>query len=956
MRNRDSLCAVLAVAVAAGAAPAEPTMTWTQLSLDTCEVNAYLREHPEANGQGVVIAVLDTGVDPSIPGLTRTPDGEVKVIDVQDFSGEGDTELHRVRAADDEAAVIEYDDDGAPIRYPIPAQIHGDDGRRYWFGWIEEKKFINASVPDLNDNGETDDRFAILVTAARGEGDDQAVAYVDTDLDRDFTDETPLRNYKLDHDTFTLGRAKPEAQIIPLTFAVNIFLRERKIVIHFDDGAHGTHVAGIAAGYRINNQDGLNGVAPGAKVISLKIGNNAIGGPSTTESKKKAMEYAARFARETGMPVVCNLSYGVESSIEGQSAIDKFYDSYLREYPYVVFCTSGGNEGPGLSSIGTPAAASEAITVGALLAADSARDVMGFAMDQPVVTVFSSRGGEVAKPDIAVPGWSTSTVPRWVKRGDFWAGTSMASPYAAGLSALLISGQLQKDSSAKVRAVDVKRALQLSAEPLDGFGPLDFGYGVPHLPRAADILDELTATAAEDPVLSYTVTTRSPFGHKGESEAAYWRSTWFPADERQAFSITPNFAPGVDAAARTGFARKFGLRSRSPWCKCPQESFYLRSEQSARVYVEYDAEALTEPGVHVGVVEAVHEGRVAFRLLNTVVVPHQVTGETEHRWRLKNATVHGWEVDRHFVATPPGTSAMRVVLTAPEGQASEASIERIFDPFGFQHRVRSNQLDTAEGRREVSWTEAEGLMPGVWEIDVVANRPDKDWPYDLAVRFFGLHADPPRITEAADSEDEPSGELTVVNMFDTPLRASADGIIEGFRMHKDAEFKGLKDELSYSVELGAEYSGLRLDLRLNKVNWAEVTDIAVAVEDANGKAIYDSAFSDMHFKATVDHPNPGETVTLSVKIRAGFAIADDKRETPIEVNIDHLLAEAVSLDVTAGDASSIDFVPAVPLKIEFEAEAELPKAPDGTAPVGYLRFRERSSHEEALRVPIHLEG
>ncbi len=34
---------------------------------------------------------------------------------------------------------------------------------------------------------------------------------------------------------------------------------------------------------------------------------------------KKALDYAVNFARERGMPVVCNLSYGVESVIEGNS-------------------------------------------------------------------------------------------------------------------------------------------------------------------------------------------------------------------------------------------------------------------------------------------------------------------------------------------------------------------------------------------------------------------------------------------------------------------------------------------------------------------------------------------------------------------------------------------------------------------------------------------------------------
>ena len=553
---------------------AESQHGWTQLSLSTCGVDEFLRANPQSDGRGVVIAILDTGVDPSIPGLTRTPDGQVKVIDVQDFTGEGNIELHWVRLNEESGKLIEYDEDGAPIEYEPPTGLENRAGeeRRWWFGVFDESKFVNSDQPDLNDNGETEDEFPVLVTALAGDGDDQAVCYVDTDMDRSFADEKPLRNYKLDYDTFTLHREEPENQIIPLTFAVNIFLRQAKVVVHFDDGAHGTHVAGLAAGYRINNQEDFHGVAPGAKLMSLKIGQNAIGGVSTTESMKKAFNYAARYAREHNVPVVCNMSYGVDSEIEGHSAIDKFVDNLLRENPYLVFCTSAGNEGPGLSTVGTPSAASECICVAALMAADTARDVAGWTIDEAVVTTFSSRGGELDKPDLAVPGWSTSTVPRWVRRGDFWAGTSMASPYAAGLCANLISDVLSRDSDAKVRACDVRRALQLSGSPTPDATVLDFGYGIPDLPQAAELLKKLVVAAEDDPVISYKISTPCPHGYAGRARAAYWRSTYFPSDERQTFTISPVFAPGVDAAVRTEFTRKFDLRSLAPWCRVQQET------------------------------------------------------------------------------------------------------------------------------------------------------------------------------------------------------------------------------------------------------------------------------------------------------------------------------------------------------------------------------------------------
>ena len=53
---------------------------------------------------------------------------------------------------------------------------------------------------------------------------------------------------------------------------------------------------------------------------------------------------------------------------------------------------------------------------------------------------FSSRGGEIAKPDIATPGMAYSTVPLWNAGDEVEQGTSMAAPHARGLAALLVSG------------------------------------------------------------------------------------------------------------------------------------------------------------------------------------------------------------------------------------------------------------------------------------------------------------------------------------------------------------------------------------------------------------------------------------------------------------------------------------------------------------------------------------
>ena len=72
---------------------AQADLPWTQLSLSTCQVDDYRKANPGIDGRGVVIAVLDTGVDMGVAGLEKTTTGEVKVVDVQDFSQQGDVEI-----------------------------------------------------------------------------------------------------------------------------------------------------------------------------------------------------------------------------------------------------------------------------------------------------------------------------------------------------------------------------------------------------------------------------------------------------------------------------------------------------------------------------------------------------------------------------------------------------------------------------------------------------------------------------------------------------------------------------------------------------------------------------------------------------------------------------------------------------------------------------------------------
>jgi len=939
-----ALGAVVAAPAQEGAGPAkaeEPP--WTQLSLGTCRVDALLERSPQRDGRGVVVAVLDTGVDPAVPGLRRTTTGAVKVIDVQDFSGQGDVALERVHLAA-AGGLVRHARDGAPERYGRPEGVDLA-AAELWFGQVREADFRDSDVSDLDDDGRTDDVYGLLVVAPPGGGDEDAVVFVDTDGDRDWSDERPLRSYRLAYDTFTWARARPERQIEPLTFALNVLLGERKVVLCFDDGGHGTHVAGIAAGRGIGGQEGFDGVAPGAQVISLKIGDARLaGGATTTGSMKRAFEYAARFARERGVQVVCNLSYGIDSELEGRSDVDRFLDELCRTHPELVVCTSAGNSGPGLSSVGTPAAARRAISVAALLAPDTARDVMGEALSAPQVAAFSSRGGELRKPDLATPGYATSTVPRWVDGDAFWSGTSMASPYAAGLCALLLS-----PGDTRIRAAWVATALARSATPPPGTTALDVGAGVPDVVRAAALLDEVRAAAGDSPLVGFAVETESPLGPGGRSEAAFWRTPWFPADRPQAFRVAPVFAPTADANRRAGFSGRYLLESDAPWLRPRQEQVYLRGEEPATVHVDLDAELLREPGLYVGTVTGRGGDGLELRLQSAVVVPHRFGPAGGYRLHLPDEVAEGWVVRRHFFAVPPGASAMHLALQAPPGAESSAGTWRVCRPDGTPSWGRL-RLDTAGARRRAERTIAGDLVPGVWELPITHGGPAGRSPYALTVRFSGLSAEPERIASWSHAAGgTPGGDLRVRNAFELPVDVAGGGEVEGYRETAEASLTAASPTWTRGVGVGDGGGSLRIAVAFSKEDYARFTDVAVTLRDGSGAAVARDALGGRRGILRAS-PAPGR---YTLEVVGGFTHPRAPEAVTLEVEVDHLYAEPIPIAVTRHGSGRFTLYPGVASDLAWRLERTPPAAPDGTAHVGVVRLLEAGDEEApVLEVPL----
>ncbi|NOX60810.1 MAG: S8 family peptidase [Chloroflexi bacterium] len=197
-----------------------------------------------------------------------------------------------------------------------------------------------------------------------------------------------------------------------------------------DGNGHGTHVAGIIAGSGEAGGGRYRGVAPKSELFIAKVLSDDGSG------RMSGVIAGLEWALDQNVHVV-NMSLGSDIQCDGTDALSEACDAAVAEG--VVVVVAAGNAGPRPRTVGSPGCAREVITVGA-------------STDNDTIADFSSRGptkdGRV-KPDICFPGYkiiapraSGTALGRVID--DYYtelSGTSMATPHATGVVALLLEAE-----------------------------------------------------------------------------------------------------------------------------------------------------------------------------------------------------------------------------------------------------------------------------------------------------------------------------------------------------------------------------------------------------------------------------------------------------------------------------------------------------------------------------------
>ncbi|MCD6483781.1 MAG: S8 family peptidase [Candidatus Odinarchaeota archaeon] len=236
----------------------------------------------------------------------------------------------------------------------------------------------------------------------------------------------------------------------------------------YDDNGHGTHVASIAVGTGEANP-AYKGVAPGAALVVAKVLNSD--GWSVGNSISDGLKWIKDNKDKYGIDIV-SISIQDTENLGAYTTFSQAVDNLVRSGLIVV--VAAGNCGPDSSTVTPPGTAFYAITVGAV--ADPGEG--GWYLAD-----FSGRGptkDNRPKPDVVAPGVNIMAAMycSWYR---YWpmTGTSMATPFVAGLIALLLdydytlktNFDTNEDGNPDVKELLMGRAIDM------GSPGRDYGYG-----------------------------------------------------------------------------------------------------------------------------------------------------------------------------------------------------------------------------------------------------------------------------------------------------------------------------------------------------------------------------------------------------------------------------------------------------------------------------------------------
>ncbi|MFJ9715190.1 S8 family serine peptidase [Streptomyces sp. NPDC101213] len=829
----------------------------------------FVADHPKADGRGVTIGVLDSGVDLGHPALQKTTTGERKIVDW-------------VTATD---PIVDSDGTWRRMTNPVsgPSFTYGGASWKAPEGGYQVNLFRESVTAggdakgDANRDGDTTDVWGLLYDPAAG------TVRVDLNNNFDFTDDAPMKPYKDGYQVGYFGTDDPATDVAERQpFVVEI----RKDVptdpyggdwvgkkadfvnVGIIESEHGTHVAGITAANGLFGGK-MNGAAPGAKVVSSRACSWS-GGCTNVALTEGMIDLVVN----RGVDIVNMSIGGLPALNDGNNARAELYTRLIDTYG-VQLVISAGNEGPGANTIGDPGLADKVISVGAAISKETWAANYGSQVEKKYALLpFSSRGPREDggfTPTLVAPGAAINTIQTWLPGAPvaesgyklpagyaMLQGTSMASPQAAGASALLLSAAKQK-GIALTPAV-LRTALTSTADHIKGLQAYEEGAGAINIVDAWDSIKD-GATAHEYTVKA-PVDTAIDFALKtpGFGTGIYDREGGLKAGQKKTYDVTITRTTGADKAVR----HELHLENNAAGTFRILGSDEVKLPLNQPVTVKVQA-APRSAGIKSAILE-VDDPRtegIDKQVLNTVVVSTPVA----HTFSAQN-TVQRNSSQHYFLTVPEGATSLEVAMSGLKDKSQTRFIS--IHPYGVAVEdsatvyCYNNYLD-GNGCKPDARSYADP-QPGVWEIEVESRRtsPLLDNPYKLDVTVYGAAFDPATVTVPEAKVGTPAAvSWKVTNNF-----AAIDGKLQGGPLGSSkADRPTIADHENRTTTVEVPAGAKSLDVSIGGVSDASA-DLDLTVYDAEGTEVGKSADGDSEEAVSIPSPAAG-TYTIEV---AGYSV------------------------------------------------------------------------------------
>ncbi|MEU5083837.1 MULTISPECIES: S8 family serine peptidase [Streptomyces] len=828
----------------------------------------FVRDHPKADGRGVTIGILDSGVDLGHPALRTTTTGERKIVDwvtATDPVTDGDGTWRRMTTGVTGPAFSVTTAQGAE-KFTAP------EGS-YKFNYMYESATAGGDEKgDLNRDGDTTDAWGVLYDPAAG------TVRVDTNDNLDFTDDPAMRPYK---DGFQVGHFGTDDPATDVAERVPFVVETRKDVVYNASGAkadyvnigvieseHGTHVAGITAAHGLFGGK-MNGAAPGAKIVSSRA-CTWTGGCTNVALTEGMIDLVTK----RGVDIVNMSIGGLPALNDGNNARAELYTRLIDTYG-VQLVISAGNSGPGANTIGDPGLADKVISVGATISKETWAANYGSVVEKKYAMMpFSSRGPREDggfTPTLSAPGAAINTTQTWLPGGpvaeagyslpagySMLQGTSMASPQATGASALLLSAA--KREGIDLTPARLRTALTSTADHIKGVQAYEEGAGLINIVDAWDAIED--GATAHDYTVEAPVDTAIDDALKtpGHGTGLYDREGGLKAGQKKTYDVTITRTSGPDKAVRheLHFENNAGHTFRIVG------DDVVRLPLNRPVTVKVQA-APGSAGLKSAILE-VDDPRtegVDKQILTTVVVAEPVKYTYS-----ASGSVQRNSTRSYFLTVPEGATSLEVAL----GGLKDGSQTRFIaiHPYGVPSDTTGtpycyhNYLD-GNGCKPGVRAYADP-QPGVWEIEVESRRtsPLLDNPYRLDVSVLGAAFDPETVTVPEAKVGTPVAASWKVTNGYAPL----DGTLTGGPLGSaESARPAIKEGETRTTTVTVPAGATSLDVAIGRVSDA-AADLDLAVYDAAGKEVGKSADGDSEEAVSVPSPAAG-TYTIEV---VGYAV------------------------------------------------------------------------------------